>query len=230
MEKDIKIDLQKPERLKLRLLDGTQALIGGMGYLAGLTTVKECFENPFMEEFIDDFMHFEVVPTLQADHKTSSGFVKGIIEHIKKFYGNYELIKATYDYSQKMNTGNIQTVENYYQKYHEVPKYFCLGFAAYLLFMKCELGSDSQFYGKIENEKYLVHDPLAKDFSFLWLKADINTVNSTENFVNTVLQTQTMWKCLQNITGFNQLLAQNLFQMYHHGVSETLESFIDMND
>jgi tagaturonate reductase len=121
------------------------------------------------------------------------------------------------NYTSKMKLRNVPLLVKHYNKTGTVPENMSLGFAAYLLFMKCKPGLDGQYYGDSHGKKYVIQDEAASYFSGKWAMGNIDT------FVNSVLSDKGLWDAdLSTLNGFEVAVRENLQLLQTQGVLATL--------
>jgi tagaturonate reductase len=86
-----------------------------------------------------------------------------------------------------MKMRNLPILLKHYSNSRELPSMMALGFAAHLLFMKCEAGNDGKYYGHINGADYVVQDDNAAYFAAAW-KAGYR-----ENLVKEILSDAECW-------------------------------------
>jgi tagaturonate reductase len=94
-----------------------------------------------------------------------------------------------------------------------------LGFAAYILFMKCEAGKDGKYYGKRNGVAYAVQDDMAGYFSQKWSGQD------TSKLVTDVLADKNLWGAdLSVLKGFAEAVNENLKMLQQSDILSAIES------
>lgn len=208
--------------LKLRLLNGTHTLTCGLAFLAGFDTVQDAMEDENFAGFIEDLMRKEIAPSipLEIDNTTKQAFISKVLDRFRNPNINHHWLSITLNYTSKMKARCIPLLINYYQKNNAAPSLFALGFAAYIYFMKSVKQNGTEFFGKLNDEDYIIEDPSAGRFYGLWNN------NSTEETVNEVLRDISFWGYdLSLLNSFKKAVTDNLNNIIDKGMKAHFESF-----
>lgn len=215
-------DIGKFRELKLRLLNGTHSFSCGLAHLSGFVTVKEAMNNKSMSDFVGELMAEEITAISGDDIPNSEAclFAEQVLDRFRNPYIDHAWLNITMQYSAKMKLRNIPLLQKYYNKTGHVPERMALGFAAYLLFMKCQLNSKGQYTGYANNATYAVHDDSAAYFAERWKETD------TDSLVDTILADKDFWGAdLSRLEGFAALVKKSLHSFMRKGVPVTLQEF-----
>jgi tagaturonate reductase len=211
--------IEKFRELKLRLLNGTHTFSCGLAFLAGFETVKEAMLNDEMAAYIQRLMMLEIAPAVNNDiisYKEACTYANLVIDRFSNPFIDHRWISITMNYTSKMRLRNIPLLLRHYRETDKIPENMALGFAAYLLFMKCEAGPDGLYNGCANGSKYTIHDDAAAYFADEW-RADINT------FVTDVLSDKNLWDAdISGLNGFAEAVKDNLCLFEQQGVLATL--------
>jgi tagaturonate reductase len=94
-----------------------------------------------------------------------------------------------------------------------------LGFAAYLVFMKCSAGADKRYYGESNGSSYLVEDDAASWFAEQWATHDV------DGLVDAVLTDKERWGIdLSSLPGFASAVKENIRLIDKEGARAALSS------
>jgi tagaturonate reductase len=116
-----------------------------------------------------------------------------------------------------MKLRNVPLLLKHYRNNNTVPENMALGFAAYLLFMKCKPGPQGQYQGEVGGQKYTIQDETAPYFSRQWETGNMNT------FVHDVLSNKDLWDTdLSVLNGFEEAVKENLQLLRSEGAAATL--------
>jgi len=187
-------DIQKFKELKLRLLNGSHTFSCGLALLCGFSTVKDAMKSDVFLRYIQLLMQKEIIPAMMGEdisEEEALDFAANVIDRFRNPFLNHQWTDISFNYTSKVQMRTIALIEGYTHKQQAVPQHMALGFAAYLLFMKGEIGNDN-------NERSSL-------FSELWKR------NDTGKFVNVVLKNQDLWKTdLNIIPGFAEAVNKYL--------------------
>ena len=212
-------DIEKFRELKLRLLNGTHSFACGLAFLGGFETVKAAMKDEEISSFVHRLMIDEIATAIQGEiisYNDACAFAKQVLDRFGNPFLDHKWSSIAMNFTSKMKQRNIPLLLKYYNTEGKVPAEMALGFAAYLLFMKCQPCADGQYYGKINGLKYLVPDEKASYFSYQWATGNIDT------FVNNVLSDQQLWEVTLSLNGFAAAVKDNLNLLEKQGVSATL--------
>ncbi|MDP4261707.1 MAG: tagaturonate reductase [Bacteroidota bacterium] len=214
--------IEKFRELKLRLLNGTHTFTCGLAFLAGFSTVKEAMQNEVISQYIRKLMMQEIATALDSDNNITYHeacvFANQVMDRFRNPFLDHQWLSITMNYTSKMKMRNIPLLLRHYSHTDEVPENMSLGFAAYLLFMKCKAGSDGRYYGQANGLPYAVQDDMAACFAEKSL-ADMDT------FVNSILADKNLWGTdISRLKGFAESVKENLESLEKKGVLETLAS------
>jgi tagaturonate reductase len=215
-------DIEKFRELKLRLLNGTHTFSCGLAFLGGFSTVKEAMKNETFSLYVRKLMMQEIAAALGNDNgitnNESNAFAGKVMDRFRNPFLDHQWLSITMNYTSKMKMRNIPLLLRHYSHTDEVPANMALGFAAYLLFMRCKAGADGRHYGQNNGSDYLVQDDMAASFAERSL-ADMNT------FVNGILADKNLWGTdISRLKGFADAVKDNIRLLEKRGVMETIAS------
>ncbi|WP_167291130.1 tagaturonate reductase [Hymenobacter busanensis] len=220
----IQPDINEFRELKLRLLNGTHTLSCGLAFLSGFETVRSAMEDDGMAAFISHLMLDDLLPGIPypVDAALAKRFGGQVLDRFRNPYIDHRWLAITMNFSTKMQMRNVPTLLHYYEQRGNVPQYFALGFAAYLLFMRgVQQEEDGVWYGHTGSELYPIQDDKAGYFADLWSRL------APEELTRTVLQSHALWgHDLSHLPGFTAQVTTYLQQMLAQGVRATLAKHI----
>jgi tagaturonate reductase len=217
----IEPDIELYRELKLRVLNATHTLTSGVAVLAGVETVREAMDDPDLGLFVRNLMKNEIGSSIpyQVDPNLLEQYIIKVIDRFRNPYLRHYWINITLNYSSKMKMRCVPLLVKYYELHKRAPRLFTLGFAAYLLFMKSREQKKGQFFGIVNNRKYLVDDERAGLYFETWQK------NSPEDLVPEILANTELWgKDLNKLPGFTHLVLGDLKKLIDNGMRGTLKN------
>lgn len=226
----IEPDINIFRELKLRLLNGTHTLSGGLAYLAGFDTVKQAMQDENMATFINNLMLIELAPAISGERQPefavlAQRFGSQVLDRFRNPHLDHQWLSITFNYTSKMKMRNLPTLQQHYRIFGTVPEYISLGFAAYLCFMKPVFKEGFVYFGQRNGKFYPIQDEKADYFYEKWQQV------SVENVVNTILQDKNLWEMdLTLLAGFAQQVSDYVQSMLENGVSETIEAFFSKSE
>ena len=170
----ITADIDIFRELKLRLLNGSHTFSCGLALLSGFNTVKEAMDNADFAAYITQLMMHEIAPAISNKNISidkAREFAGRVLDRFRNPHIEHQWLSITLQYSSKMKMRNIPVIQNYLERFDDVPECMSLGMAAHLLFMKCQQEADGKFYGVINGTKYPVNDDHAGWYAEKWSKA-----------------------------------------------------------
>jgi tagaturonate reductase len=213
-------DIEKFRELKLRLLNGTHTYSCSIALLAGFKTVKEAMSDSDIYSFIHNLLIQEMITALSNENINYSEaytFAGKVIDRFRNPYLDHLWINITVQYTSKMKMRNIPLLLKHYGKTIQPPEYMALGFASYLLFMKCRKNSKGQYTTDIEGTEYLVQDDDASYFADKWIEYN------EDQLVDAVLADKNFWGTdLSLLNGFANLVKENLRSLITKGAMTTI--------
>ena len=132
----------------------------------------------------------EIAPAITSNTLTTeaaNNFTRKTLDRYNNPYIAHSWLGITLQYCSKMRMRVIPVLLNHYKRYGTVPRRIALGFAAHLLFMKSEQGTDGLYYGEADGKKYLVSDEFAAYYAQEWKRLDSN------GLVTEILKNEKLW-------------------------------------
>ncbi len=213
-------DIEKFRELKLRLLNGTHTFSCALAHLSGFTTVREAMGNEFMNSFISNLAMQDIAPAISGDiisFEEAVAFAKKVMDRFGNPYLDHSWVNIAVQYSSKMKMRNVPLLLKYYSKSSQAPEYMSLGFAAYLLFMKCTKNNKGQYEGTANGATYLLQDDCAGILAAKWQDTD------PDRLVEIVLKDVDLWGTdLSELNGFADAVKLNLRSLIKNGAMATL--------
>ncbi|HYM93592.1 MAG TPA: altronate oxidoreductase, partial [Chitinophagaceae bacterium] len=213
-------DIGKFRELKLRLLNGTHSFVCGLAYLAGFKTVKEAMEDHLISSVVQNLMMNEIAVAMADDsipYQDACNFAAKVMDRFRNPYIDHRWMSISIQYSLKMKMRNIPLLIKHYSKTAEAPELMALGFAAFLLFMKSNVNSNGQYFGRVNDSEYWVQDEYAGYFAEKWKTSDGNYV------VDSVLADKNFWDAeLDKLNGFSDLVKSYIDSLQQNGVMQTI--------
>jgi tagaturonate reductase len=214
--------IEKFRELKLRVLNGTHTFACGLAYLAGFETVKEAMADEVMSSYIRRLAILEIAAAMDDEVVTYNEaclFANTVMDRFRNPFIDHQWLSITMNFTSKMKLRNIPLLLRHYNKTEKVPEQMAFGFAAYILFMKCEAGKEGKYYGKRNGVDYAVQDDMAGYFSQKWSGQD------TSKLVTDVLADKNLWGAdLSVLKGFAEAVNENLKMLQQSDILSAIES------
>ena len=213
-------DIEKFRELKLRLLNGTHTFSCGLAHLAGFTTVKEAMEDDYFSSYIYELMMEEITPAITGSaisHHEAASFGKKVMDRFRNPYLDHKWLSIAAQYSAKMKMRNIPLLIKHYLKTSRPPEYMALGFAAFLLFMKCRQNGQQEY--EVKQMQPIIPSRMIMPAFFAGKWAEDNG----ERVVESVLSDKDFWGTdLSQLNGFADAVKLNLRSLIKNGALTTL--------
>jgi tagaturonate reductase len=214
-------DIEKFRELKLRLLNGVHSLSCGLAFLGGFKTVREAMDDPLMASFIYNLSMHEVAVAMsngKISYNEACDFAIKVLDRFRNPFIDHQWLSITVQYSSKMKMRTIPLLVKHYHRYSYTPEYMALGFAAYLLFMKCT-NENGSYVGLTNSTTYPVHDDHAAYFAESWKH------KTADQLVDSVLADKGFWESdLTSINGFAEAVKRELHLLMREGVAAALRN------
>jgi tagaturonate reductase len=140
-------------------------------------------------------------------------FASKVVDRFRNPFLDHKWLSISMNYTSKMRMRNVALLQQYYAKTGKIPSLMALGFAAYLVFMKCGPGNDNRHYGQANGHTYLVEDESAARLSQAWAKTEPAKV------ADDILGDKNLWGTdLRELKGFADAVAENIQLLQKDGV------------
>jgi tagaturonate reductase len=200
--------IEKFKELKLRILNGSHTFSCSLAILHGNDLVRNSMKDPLMSSFISSLMFDEIVPALVSSsipYEDALAFASNVKDRFSNPFIDHKWSSISVQMSSKMKMRNVPLIKMHYQKTNSAPSSMCLGFAAFLLFMRSEKNGAGQYVGKYKQYTYQITDDNANYFSNLWNE------NQPEELVALCLADQSFWgDDLSQYDGFSSAVLMHL--------------------
>ena len=201
-------NIEKFKELKLRILNGSHTFSCSLAILRGNDLVRKSMSDSYMSSFISSLMFDEIVPALVSSsipYEDALAFASNVKDRFSNPFIDHKWSSISVQMSSKMKMRNVPLIKMHYQKTNSAPSSMCLGFAAFLLFMRSEKNEAGQYVGKYKQYTYQITDDNANYFSNLWNE------NQPEELVAMCLADQSFWgDDLSQYDGFSSAVLMHL--------------------
>lgn len=218
-------DIDLHRELKLRLLNGTHTLSCGLAFLAGCTTVQDAMNDASVSTYIEQVMQQEIAPAIPytLPLEQAQAFGAKVLDRFRNPAIRHLWLSITMNYSSKMKMRCVPVLLRHYEQSSEVPQLLALGFAAYLCFSKPVETKGGKYYGRFNEESYLIQDDQAPHFYRRW-----NGLTPAA-LVKEVLSDASYWgHDLCSLPGFADAVLEKLGQISEEGMRDTLERSLNI--
>lgn len=220
----IEPDIQLYRELKLRLLNGAHTLGGGLAHLCGFKTVVEAMNDPFFSAFMVCLMENEIAPAIpySMHPDVALAFSRQVVERFKNPHILHRWMNINQNYSAKILSRVIPTYLNFEKQNGYLPEYMTFGLAVFIYYMKPVRKEGDHYFGKANENHYLIQDPRAAYFHQKW------QMTSIPEMVQVILKEQGLWGRDLNKTGtLHSSVTTYLPALVQNGALETLKSLLE---
>ena len=216
-------DIEKFKELKLRLLNATHTFSCGLSFLANFELVRSTMKDATMHSFISQLSHSEIVSAITSssiNEDEANDFATSVLERFANPFIDHKWSAIAAQYSSKMRMRSVPLIVSYHQKEKKNPICMALGFAAFLLYMKCKPDAQNSYWGELNDIPYKINDDNAGYFSSLWDCNDPATV------VDKILSDKAFWGTdLSELEGFQDDVKKYIISLMNEGIIKTILSF-----
>jgi tagaturonate reductase len=171
-----------------------------VAYLHGLRTVKACFTDEKIKDFISSVIFNEIVPTLNADPTELKTYAESVIERFTNPFIEHKLLSISLNSIAKFRVRILPTILKYYEINQSLPPGLMRSFAALVVFYR---GRWQQTDIELKDEK----DVLIF-FRKAWSQAELSLV------AKAILENTKLWSLdLNQIPGMHLALLSHLTQV-----------------
>ena len=217
-------DVKPFKERKVRILNGAHTVSVPLSFLCGEETVLSMMRNELTGSFVSNVIEQEIVPSLDVDGGPQ--FARQVIERFQNPFLRHRLIDITLQSTMKWRLRLVPSLLSYFNKKSVLPQHICLGFAAYLVFMRVTEEKEGAYFGEHNGKSYPVRDDQGGFFKELWAdklagrEADINAI------VNRVCAKIDFWgQDLNSLPGFAEAVAGYVSDLLTIGAVKTLRKF-----
>jgi tagaturonate reductase len=154
----------------------------------------------------------------KISYNEACDFATKVIDRFRNPFMDHQWLSIGVQYSSKMKMRNIPLLIEHYQQRGEVPEHMALGFAGYLLFMRCS-NDNGGYSGQANGSSYPVQDDHVEKFAEAWRSKNVN------DLVDIVLADVRFWETdLTSLKGFAEAVKTYLHSLLQNGVMPTLRN------
>ncbi|MBR6644027.1 MAG: tagaturonate reductase [Lachnospiraceae bacterium] len=136
-------DVKPYKKRKVRILNGAHTSMVLAARLYGLSTVKECLDNPTVRAFLDKTLSEEIIPTLGSTEEDIT-FGKAVLDRFANPFVKHQLLSIALNSVSKFKARVLPTLLEYYEKNGVLPKCLTFSLAALIAFYRTEEANDGE--------------------------------------------------------------------------------------
>ncbi len=213
------------KKRKVRILNGAHTGFVLGAYLSGQEIVRDCMHNETIHAFMNKILYDEVIPILPLDRADCERFAAAVTDRFNNPFVDHQLMSISLNSTSKWKARDLPSLLEYREKFGELPKALCMGFAAYIAFYSSEIQAreqDGLICRRPQGDRYKVQDD-AWVLDFYYARKDADA----KSLVRDVLSNTAMWdEDLTRIEGLEQTLAENLEMIRRQGAEAAYRSVL----
>jgi len=196
-------------RRKVRILNGIHTSMVPVGYLYGLSTVRESIDNDVVGSFLSKALHEEIIPTLDLTREELTEFANAVLDRFRNPFIKHQLISIALNSISKYKVRVLPSVLKYYEINNELPKRLLFSLAALIRFYK----------GDRNGEEI----PLNDSDDIIILFSETWKLNDYQNITQTILGNKKLWEQnLNEVDGMTDLVSCYLKEIDTNGIETAL--------
>ncbi len=206
-------DLSPYRTRKVRILNGIHTTMVPVGYLYGLSTVKESIDDDIVGNYLKDGLFEEIIPTLDLSEEELTGFANDVMDRFRNPFIKHNLISIALNSISKYKVRVLPSVLKYIEIRKELPKRLLFSMAALIRFYK----------GDRQGEKIPLNDT-EDNIAFF---AKVWSTNDYRKITEQVLSNDKLWdQNLNEVEGMTDWVSVCLERIDKNGMKSAL-SFIN---
>ena len=191
---------------KVTLLNGPHTVLSPVGYLSGLSTVKECVEDDEVGAFVRKVMYEELMETLDLPKAELQTFADSVTERFLNPYVKHFVTSIMLNSFPKYKTRDLPGLKTYLERKGKLPEGLVLGLAAIITYYKGGMRGDVEI---VPNDDPAIIELLRG----LWASGDMDKISEG------VLGAEFIWgEDLNEISGLTDLLKEYLRVIHNDGM------------
>lgn len=212
--------ITKHKELKLRLLNGTHTLSCALAYLAGFNTVKAAMVDKNLSGFVSDLMKVEIAPAIpyKVDQAEAEKFADNVLDRFANPNIEHQWLSIAGNYTQKIEMRVVALFGQYIKLFNKVPEYMCIGFAAYIQFMKAVKKDGNKYFGIVNGNEYPITDDKAAYYF------DRQHLSDYELVVEVLSNTAFWGQDLNALPGFGEAVREKLAEIADKGALSVIKN------
>lgn len=136
-------DVKPYKKRKVRILNGGHTSMVLAARLYGLSTVKECLDDPLINKFLNKAIFEEIIPTLGSKQEDIP-FGKAVLERFSNPFVKHQLLSIALNSVSKFKARVLPTILEYREQRGELPKCLTFSLAALIAFYRTDETNDGE--------------------------------------------------------------------------------------
>lgn len=214
-------DNQKPyKERKVRILNGAHTSFVLASYLAGNDFVLESMQDNLINDFINQIIFNEIIPTLTLPKKELIEFAEAVIDRFNNPYIKHSLLAISLNSVSKWRARCMPSLITYIEKNGKVPYHLVFSLASLMKFYSGNVIQDGVLIADRNGQKYkIMDDSNVLEFFLEYSGKD------TKTFVNAFLSNVEFFgQDLTKLNGLADKVIEYLDSINKFGIRETIKS------
>ena len=136
-------DVKPYKKRKVRILNGAHTSMVLAARLYGLSTVKECLDDPLISRFLKRCIFGEIIPTLGTGQKDIP-FGEAVLERFANPFVKHQLLSIALNSVSKFKARVLSTILEYREQNGMLPRCLTFSFAALIAFYRTDESNDGE--------------------------------------------------------------------------------------
>lgn len=136
-------DVKPYKKRKVRILNGGHTSMVLAARLYGLSTVKECLDDPLINRYLNTVIFDEIIPTLGHEEEDIP-FGKAVLERFSNPFVKHQLLSIALNSVSKFKARVLPTILEYREKNGYLPKCLTFSLAALIAFYRTDETNDGE--------------------------------------------------------------------------------------
>jgi len=200
-------DLTPYRKLKVRILNGAHTAMVPVGYLAGISTVREVLEDQVVGTFIKELLYQEVLPTIDFPKEKLETYVEVTLDRFRNPFVDHQLLSISLNSISKFRYRLLPTLLDYVEIYNSVPDRITSSLSALIVF----------YLGKYKNATIPRKDSTPTLQFFDNLQKELEAKEDIEKVVEVIFANVDFWgqdlNLVEGLKSITSQKVQNLLEM-----------------
>lgn len=213
---------------KVRILNGAHTCSVLAAYLSGKNTVGEILQDPIYKEYLRKTLFEEIIPTLDLPHDNLVSFANSVFDRFANPFIEHYLLNISLNSVSKYKTRVLPSILEYCKRKEALPEFLTFSLAALMRFYQGAETRENTLIGHRGTEEYKIMDDMntLSYFKALWATYD-GSKESISNITVEVCKNKKFWGVdLTELSGFSELVADDLYEIMTNGVDSVLSKII----
>lgn len=216
-------DLRPYRERKVRILNGAHTSTVLLGWLCGLSIVRDCMHDPIVSAFMKKAVLEELAPEVSLPEKEVSAFARAVFQRFDNPFIDHQVLDISLNSISKWKSRILPSFRDHYRRTGQIPPALAFSFAGLLAFYTVSSFDGAVFTAVREDgTAYAVRD----DLPVLEFFAE-HSREPIPAYVTSVISNPSLWgEDLSLYPGFYDAVLFDLTQIRALGAREALTRFL----